>query len=438
MDSISNKINLTIIWIFTFFPFIGFFTAKFLDMAAGNVMLPFLIIAFGLTIYEKKIAEEKFRVPGYIKLLILFTIYVMGSDYFILGIKITIKYFYLNNLIKGVIILLIIENMQINEHHLSVILRISMILIGIAVIVIIYQEVVDTTFFTDPHYHEQLLIESYSERRIFSIYSWTSRYGIGVEFVPILSLIINQQIKSKSKYFWIWYIFGAVVSFLSRYRWIMLNYLVLFFMLLAHRRVSLKSVMMILIIIFVVFVLSFQFLEFFGSEIEKIVDERILQTPKGGILEGSAGTRILAAEIFLKYFPRNPIFGTGDFIKYQKETENWDMMNELAGRSSHIHVGYLSSLYYYGIVGGSLFWLFIISFLRNTYRIAKKSNEWGAFFALLGFGIMNLTMSYISIFTAGFILAFVFNRYYELQFQHTEAKVFEEHESLGCQLPHLS
>ena len=124
--------------------------------------------------------------------------------------------------------------------------------------------------------------------------------------------------------------------------------------------------------------------------VDQIVYERILEQNEGGMLHGSAGTRLLAFEIFGKVFPQHPLFGKGKFFR-AGGTNDIELQQLLGGRSYQIHVGYLSLLYYYGIIGGGFYLLFMISLAKKLYRDAKLTNMWAPFLCWLMYVVNNMT-----------------------------------------------
>jgi len=85
----------------------------------------------------------------------------------------------------------------------------------------------------------------------------------------------------------------------------------------------------------------------------------------------------------------------------------------LAGRSSQIHVGYLSLFYYYGIIGGGLYILFLYHILKDFYRSARITNMWGPFFGFMSFVIANLSLNYMRPWAIGLLLCLVFKQYFD-------------------------
>ena len=116
-------------------------------------------------------------------------------------------------------------------------------------------------------------------------------------------------------------------------------------------------------------------------------------------------TRYKAFGTFIEFFPGAPIFGTGQL------TEDIAEASHEVG-SSHIHVGYLSHLVYYGII--DCFFLFGSWYLllKRLYTTAKYSCFRGSLFAFISFLWSFATMSQSSLFYSGLIYVMVFDKYF--------------------------
>ena len=112
-----------------------------------------------------------------------------------------------------------------------------------------------------------------------------------------------------------------------------------------------------------------------------------------------------AIDNFLFYFPQKPFLGTGEL------TDEIKAASQAVG-SSHIHVGYLSHLVYYGIVGCFFLFGFLYLLMKELYNTAKNTNYWGSFFAFMVFLWSFATMSESSIFYPGLIFALIFDKYF--------------------------
>jgi len=92
-------------------------------------------------------------------------------------------------------------------------------------------------------------------------------------------------------------------------------------------------------------------------------------------------------------------------------SQDYDLVRALQGRSSQIHVGYLSLLYYYGIFGGLLYLFFLYRMTLNIYRHSKRADMMGIFYGILGFLLMNLTEVSFDLLTPGILMLLGFNKY---------------------------
>ncbi len=75
--------------------------------------------------------------------------------------------------------------------------------------------------------------------------------------------------------------------------------------------------------------------------------------------------------MFTEFFPNKPFFGTGIHV-------GEDLLRAIGGRSSQMHVGYLSHLYEYGIVGSILLFYFLYLVFRKFKRDSRFTSRWKA------------------------------------------------------------
>jgi O-antigen ligase len=138
-----------------------------------------------------------------------------------------------------------------------------------------------------------------------------------------------------------------------------------------------------------------------GFDIKQVIDTRILEKESG--ME-SAKARISSYEVFLIKFPEYPWFGVGP------ETRD-DVLRMLDGVPI-IHVGYLSYLYFYGIVGCLLLFICFFYLLRYAWIIGKKHAFWGSFYGLFTFCFANVTFVYFNLSEMGVVLAVIYLKYF--------------------------
>ncbi len=386
-------------------------------MAILNVgFIPLLVSVFAmaalLQIFASALSKTKYIFPRYVVYFALFVIYTICSDIILAGQQLTIKYIYSNSLIGSVLALLVVENYKnFNKKIINNLHFIFLITIIVALIVILIQENIDKTFFVfTARYTSDLTRVDISENRLPSIFSWTGVLDIGFVFIPLLSLVIGHIIYKKKKTASLYFIIGAIVVFLSRNRWIMVNYLVLFFMYLTYYKANVKNFMKYTIGLLIILYLAMTILYFADVPVMRIIDDRILEKSKGGLEEGSAGSRIFAIQIFAELFPENIIFGKGMLHSFGGDSRDYKLVKALEGRSSQIHIGYLSLLYYYGLIGGFLYLSFLVLIVKKLFKDAKITSYWGPFFGFVGYVFANFTLVSISFLYAGLILCLFYNK----------------------------
>jgi hypothetical protein len=87
-----------------------------------------------------------------------------------------------------------------------------------------------------------------------------------------------------------------------------------------------------------------------------------------------------------------------------------EVLNLLKGRSSQLHVGYLASLYTFGIVGSLFLFSYWVTLTTDMFRTAKKSGFYAGFYAMLTFLVANLTLVSFTIHYYGLILSLLLTR----------------------------
>ncbi len=421
----STLLNYTIFYILAFAPFIAFITIKFLNVGFYNMLSAFVWLAFFLQLITiTSVHKKKYIIPKYALFLGLFVIYAMASDFFLADKTIDLKYFYTNHYISGLLLMLIIENTLMSKKLITSLFKINIVILIIAFIVMLYQQVFNDTFFVDiarDNVANFIFNADIYEKRMPSIYSWLDLFEVAFSFVAIAGIIISIRLlkKRKNHITLIWFAIVFIYAFLAKFRWIMLNALILLLMYAIYLKFNIKKILSNILIGLLVFIASFSLLESYNIPVTKIFQERVLETKRGGLAQGSAGTRILAFYVFYKLFPEHPILGKGYIHDFSGDSKDHELVNAIGGRSSQIHVGYLSLFYYYGIIGGGIFILFLYHLMKKLKKDAKQTHFWGAYFAYLGFVLANLTLVTFTVFWVGLNMALIFNRYYVLRLKNT-------------------
>ena len=361
--SIPNKFNRLLLIILSIAPFAAYISLVYLNM---DFLTTFTLLSyfgvFFVLFYSSKKNPIKF--PKYLFFYLLFIIYIFYSTFYILDRDFKMKYLVSYRLIGGLNLLFIIENIIFSKKFFNKIIKISKVVLFIAIAVIIIQQTIDINFFVRQDLVTEFASDSGNEDRLDSIYSWISLNSIGFSFVPIFLIIAEIFVKKKSKILLFWVVFGVSFALLTKARWVMVNILLVFLLLIVNKREKIKQSLKYILIVPFILIASFFVLSAVGMDVEGMVKERILESDKKDISQKSAGTRLLAFKVFNKLYWKNAVFGVGD-IKYGMggtDKHNYELERALAGRSSQIHVGYLSLFYIYGIIGAFFIFSLFISF----------------------------------------------------------------------------
>lgn len=397
-------------------PFIAYVSYEFMkiDFKTSFTVLTYLGTML-IILFSNKNNPIKF--PKYLFFYLLFIFYVYYSEFFFLDRDFNFKYLVSNHLIGSFNLLFIVENISISKKYYNFLFKTSKIIIILAVLVIFIQQTFDLKFFVRHDLAAEMERIGDNKSRLMSIYSYTGLLANGLSFVPIYLLIVEDlQLKNKRKKVFIWIIVGIFYAVLTKSRWILLNFFMVFFVLLLSNEYKIKSLLTYLVLVPIILLASYITLNIAGVNAEGILKERILESDKADISQTSAGTRILAVQIFNNLYWKNSIFGVGD-SKYgmgsnDRSKWNYELRNALRGRSSQIHVGYLSLFYIFGLVGGIFFLAFLILLLKGLYEGAKMTHFWSPFFGVLGFAAANLTLVTYSFFEMGLIFAVLANKYF--------------------------
>ncbi len=423
MDNIASKYNRFLISIFAVAPFVAYLTIVYFNMSFNRIMQVLSFVGvFLILIINQKIQEIRF--PKYLVFYLMFIIYVFYSDLYRLNRSFEIEYLFSNKLIGSFNFMFIIENLFISKKYFKSILKVSKMVLIIATIVIIIQQVYSPSFFMRRDMFSEELLAQETTVRLYSIYTWFGTIlSAGFSFVPIFLIIFEDEDRKNNKII-PWLLLGLIFVFLSKQRWVMLNFSLVFVLLFmsSHRRDKVLRFVKLFFMVPIVFVGMFYILNFIGIEADKIVSDRIFETGKKDISQKSAGTRILALKAFNQLYWDNPILGIGN-IKYGmggSGEQDYQLRRILKGRSSQIHVGYLSLFYVYGLIGAVLFLSFLFLLLRRLYKNAKKTSFWAPFLGILGVAIDNFVDVNFQFFIMGLILALLANSYYQQNYYKME------------------
>lgn len=386
--------------IYPFYPLWAYVMVKFVRFPLDKVLIFILLPIVLYYLYNMAV-----RVPAYLAFYLMFTFFHLGTIYTnnLLPLNTNwVNFFFSDTNVFACTLLFVVENTNFDEAFIKRMSKNLLIIIALSTFVSILQ-IKDTTIFYNIEDDVNEYVAFYEEGRNFSIYSWTGSNTVGITF-PILISILLSYYDFRSKPFPLIALSGVIVPFLTRARYVMISAIIAFSQLLLVKTIPLKKkftvIMAFIVGIFMILIVC----EIVGYDINKIIDERILE--KGNDM-GSAKTRVLSYEVFKAKFPEHPYFGVGPKTRQ-------DVLDMLGGEALIIHIGYLSYLYYYGIFGASLLFLALLFILRDAWLVGRRLNFWGSFYGLLTFAIANATFVYFAFHEMGIILAVIYMRYYNL------------------------
>ncbi|MBK7172705.1 MAG: O-antigen ligase family protein [Bacteroidales bacterium] len=402
---------------YPFYPFWIWFVYTFagqnFDYYYGAIWLP---IVFYLLLTKRN------RMPLYLLLFMGFTVFHLLSI-FINDIKPGdinwLLYFMSDRAVVACALFFVIENTHFDQKFIKSLSRNIFIVVGISLVVSIIQTR-DPYFFFNLNADKEMTY--FDQNRVFSIYSWVDLNSLGITFPFLLSISMNVY-DLKHKLFALNIISGIIVAFLTRARYVMISTIIVFSQLFFNSAIKLKKKVIITIILVGSVILIIQVAENYGFDFNQVIEERILEKDTD---MGSAKARLLSYYVFMMKFPENPWFGVGP------ETRD-DVIQLLGGDAPLIHVGYLSYLYFYGIVGCLFIFSAIFLLMRSSWIIGKKYGFWGPFYGFLGFSLANWTFVYFNMSEMGIVISVIFLRYYfdNPPEQEDENEVLAESETIS-------
>jgi len=365
-----------------------------------NKIVILLVIPIALYL----LITQKNKFPKYLFFLSVFTIYHLISVFIndLIPLNTNWLYFILSDTnFLACVVFFIIENSHFDEKFIHKLNRSIFIVVVISLIVSLIQ-IKFPYFFLNPSLYTNLDYIGYIEQgRIFSIFSWIDLNSLGISF-PILIAILLSINSTEKITFPLTIISGIVVSFLSRARYVMVSALIVFSQLFFVSKIHLRKKLYILLLVISSVLVLIGIAKIYDYDIQQVIENRILE--KGSGL-ASARARVTSYEVFLLKFPEHPLFGVGPFTRL-------DVVQLLRGSAPLIHVGYLSYLYFYGIIGSLFLFLSIFFLLKNAWLIGTRYVFWGSLYGLLSFCFANITFVYFNFSEMGIILAVIYLKYF--------------------------
>lgn len=308
--------------------------------------------------------------------------------------------------IETLAFIIIIESSKISKKLIENSYKLIKITILVGVVFSLIQLISDPFFFVPSNLKLLQGFSSIYEVRRTSIFGYTGLNATGLSFIPLLAVFFSYSYLKNDKYRILYIFMGAVISFATNSRYVMLAFIILSFHLIFEQRKKMAGVAKyllssIIILVFIAFVL-----EFIGYNLFDFYYDRLFS--EGSIDKSS---RYLAFVTFIEFFNENWFLGTGLHLTDE-------ITSFIGGYSSQIHVGYLSHLVQYGVFGSFLLFAFWYKILRNFYITAIETGYYGSLFAFVTFLWANVTLVYYPIFTYGLIIAFLFDKYFRTSYNN--------------------
>jgi hypothetical protein len=406
-----NKTTYFILTLMLLSPLLSYITFGLLGLNSINFYFQLVIYAYGIVFVFILLRNLKF--PKELSFLFLYILYLFiwafnNGEIERRGIWVVI----LNNInISIFFTLLIIYNSRFSDGFIKKsikIFKITVVLAAVASLIqVFYPDFLNawTLYDPDKNYATSYL---YLDRRT-SIFGFIDPNEAGLSFIPLLAVLFGFLVyQTKNITYVIYLLLGAMVAFLSNTRYVMIGWLIVTMMLAIYSNKRIVGFVRYVFIGFLLFLVSYFILGSLGYQLGEFYEERLF--PEGSISESS---RYIAFENFAIFFPRTPLFGTGVHLTAEIERAS------MAIGSSQIHVGYLSHLVSYGIIGSIFLFGFWFLLARKLYITAKLTHYWGSFFAFLTYLWAQATLVNYSIFFYGLIFAFVFDKYFMDKYQES-------------------
>jgi len=400
-----RKITYIFLYLLLFTPLLAYIYTVTLELPKTIMhFYVFFVFAFGLIFIIKK---KNNYFPKYLWFLLFYGIYrlawlqIADVHYHILT---HIYYDILNFAI--LFIILIIYNTHFSDTFIKRSISIIKITVILAVLVSIVQ-VFYFDFFSAWSYFDiefPFVGNIYQQRRC-SIFGFVDLNEIGLSYIPLAAVFIGFLLYWRQKSYVFFSILIGISVFLTNARYVMFGFVIILLMYFAYFKLNFKGIIKYTFLVLILSGGLYFSLVQIGYDFQSFYEERLWS--EGSLFETS---RYKAFETFKEFFSKKPIFGTGVHLT----DEIREASRELG--SSQIHVGYLSHLVSYGLVGSFFLFAFWFMLAKNLYKNAKKTNYWGAFFAYLIFFWAQATLVFYSIFTTGLIFALVFDKYFQDKF----------------------
>ena len=353
------------------------------------------IFAIALLFLNALFIRRKLRFPKYVIPLGLLGIYYIISEYsfgYISEIGI-LRYIYRSWVPFTIASLILIENTTFSQEFIENII----IIFKITIIISFIASVIQLFFYPNFFLPDYLIDYNYDYNpyniRNPSIFGATEDNELGFSFLPIAFIVIGWSIRHR-RFMIPWCFFSIIVLLGSNSRWIFVGVLFLIFYIFQKKRFDISILYQIIFLTFFVLCFVMVYIDVSSFTFEQYKIERLLSK--------TAFSRIAAFKEFGSFFAQKPYFGYGQEIR---EVLIRDILRP------KLHVGYLSHLVGYGLIGSGLLFYSWFLILKHLFQVGKKYNAEFLSYFFVFFLAANWTMPQYSLFSYGFIFIFVFAHY---------------------------
>ncbi len=404
-------VNITyfLLYAMLFSPIIAFVTFGQLHLKPLPYYFSYIFTAYGVLFMLTR--KRLLKIPDIAIMAMLWALYLIISGYNLQGRFMTARFI---NGVSIFFIIVIIYNTKFNKDFIKNVIKIFKITVVVALIVSVIQ-VFNSDFYNAWalwHGEESLfatMTSKYEVRRV-SIFNFVSQNEFGLSYLPLLAILTGFLLYHKEKRYLVFVIMGGLSALLTNARYIILGFLVLTLQIFLAQKIKLFAIFKYSFIALIITTVLANILIYFGYDFRVWIEDRLFF--EGSIEES---TRYRAIYSFIVLFPHFFIWGSGGM------TEEIGAV-AISAQSSQVHVGYLSALLYFGIVGCTILFTFWFLIARRLRKTALLTNYWGSFFGFLIFLVANFTLVMFSLFFYGLIFTFVFDKYFSDKYQQENSK----------------
>lgn len=402
---VSRRFTTVLLWLFLLAPFLSYVTYGVLGLS--QIMTYYRPLCLAVLVVFLLESSYKAKIPLAAYFLLLFFLFrLVWIAYYSEGTTELLKFALKSDELAFAAILILINNLRLPDRFLR---QTAYAMKGVVIVtagVSIWQAI-DPDFmnvwvlrFESQTDLSRVLGGTFNHRRA-SIYGYVDNNALGLSFIPLYSVLLGTMLNAGDRKWPIYFVLVGAVSILSNARYVMVGFLIISLQIAIVSGFSFKGIFRYTVMLVLALVLIISVLPLLGYDVSGWIANRLLVED-----DITQSTRFQAVGNFLTFFPESPILGTGKLTDEIRDASN-------AVGSSHIHVGYLSHLVYYGVAGcfflfGS--WCFIWASLRRT---AVKTGYYGSILAFGMFWWSFATMSESSMLSGGLVFALVFDNYYK-------------------------